>query len=433
MKKMDYQNVKGTQDYLPNAEIVRRDIRRTLEDVFIQYGCKPLETPILNYTELLASKYGGGAEILEEMYTLSDRGERDLALRYDLTIPFAKVIAMNPTIRMPFKRYEIGKVFRDGPIKTGRFREFTQCDVDIVGVDSQIAEAELMVMALDAFRKLDLEVTIQYNNRKLLTGMLEVFGTEPEKINKGILILDKLEKVGIEAVVSELNDLGLSNSTIALIKQFLTDKGNTSLSYFESYAVQNDQVRQGVIELKELASYLEFLSVDNQCVFNPFLARGLEIYTGTIYEIFLSDQSIKSSIGSGGRYDNAIGGLIGSNESFSTVGISFGLDVIYSAMSSSRKTETKNANVDYYVIPLGTQKEALMVANDLRKKGYIVEFEMSKKKLGKALEKANKEKVRNVIIIGEEEVTNNQIKIKDMVSGKEIIESYQFKNFIQNP
>jgi len=426
MKKMDYQNVKGTQDYLPNAEEVRRNIRRTLEDVFIQYGCKPLETPILNYTELLASKYGGGAEILEEMYTLTDRGERDLALRYDLTIPFAKVVAMNPTLKMPFKRYEIGKVFRDGPIKTGRFREFTQCDVDVVGVDSQIAEAELMIMALDAFRKLDIKVTIQYNNRKLLTGMLDVFGTESEKINKVVLILDKLEKVGLEAVVSELNDQGLSNSTITLIKQFLTDDQNTSFSYFETFAEQNVEVKQGLNELKELESYLEFLSVNNQCVFNPFLARGLEIYTGTIYEIFLSDQSIKSSIGSGGRYDNAIGGLIGTNENFSTVGISFGLDVIYTAMSTSEKELKENTNVDYFIVPLGTQKESLLVANYLRNKGYKVEFEMSNKKIGKALDKANKEKIRRVIIIGEDEVKNNQFKVKDMFSGDEWIESYQF-------
>lgn len=426
MKKMDYQNVKGTQDYLPNAEVVRRDIRRTLEDVFIQYGCKPLETPILNYTELLASKYGGGAEILEEMYTLTDRGERDLALRYDLTIPFAKVVAMNPTLKMPFKRYEIGKVFRDGPIKAGRFREFTQCDVDIVGVDSQIAEAELMVMALDAFRKLDLKVTIQYNNRKLLTGMLDVFGTDSEKINKVILILDKLEKVGLEAVISELNDQGLSTSTIIFIKQFLTDERNSSLSYFETFSEQNEEVRQGLNELKELESYLEFLSINKQCIFNPFLARGLEIYTGTIYEIFLSDQSIKSSIGSGGRYDNAIGGLIGTNENFSTVGISFGLDVIYTAMSTSEKELKENSNVDYYIVPLGTQKESLLVANYLRNKGYKVEYEMSNKKLGKALDKANKEKIRNVIIIGEDEVKNNQFKVKDMFSGDERIELYQF-------
>lgn len=427
MKKMDYQNVKGTQDYLPNAEVVRRNIRRTLEDVFIQYGCKPLETPILNYTELLASKYGGGAEILEEMYTLTDRGERDLALRYDLTIPFAKVVAMNPTLRMPFKRYEIGKVFRDGPIKTGRLREFTQCDVDIVGVESQIAEAELMVMALDAFGKLDLKVTIQYNNRKLLTGMLEVFGVESEKRNKAVLILDKLEKIGLEAVITELSEQGLANSTIASIRKFLRDENNITFNYFETYANQNEQVREGLNELKELDSYLDYLSVDKQCVFNPFLARGLEIYTGTIYEMFLSDQTIKSSIGSGGRYDNAIGGLLGTNENYSTVGISFGLDVIYTAIRNSEKRLEDSQDVDYYIVPLGTPKESLMVAKDLRKKGFSVEYEMSNKKLGKALNKANKEKIRNVVIIGEDEVKNNQIKIKDMITGDENVETYLFR------
>ncbi|MGE1165216.1 histidine--tRNA ligase [Peribacillus simplex] len=426
MKKMDYQNVKGTQDYLPHAEVVRSNIRRTLEDVFIQYGCKPLETPILNYTELMASKYGGGAEILEEMYTLTDRGDRDLALRYDLTIPFAKVVAMNPTLRMPFKRYEIGKVFRDGPIKTGRFREFTQCDVDIVGVKSQIAEAELMIMALDAFHKLDLKVIIQYNNRKLLTGMLQVFETTAKKINKVVLILDKLEKVGLEAVSSELAEQGLRPSTVQLIKQFLTDKNNTSYSYFEPFSAQSEQVKQGLEELKELETYLEFLGVNNQCIFNPFLARGLEIYTGTIYEIFLSDKTIKSSIGSGGRYDNAIGGLIGTNENISTVGISFGLDVIYTALNTSKEKILENPTVDFYVIPINTQKESLLVARYLRNKGYNVEYEIGNKKIGKALDKANKENFRNVIIIGEDEVKSNQFKIKDMFSGEERIESFVF-------
>ncbi|CAN7512604.1 histidine--tRNA ligase [Rossellomorea sp. LjRoot5] len=419
MKKMDYQNVKGTQDYLPEAEVIRREVRRTLEDVFIQYGCKPLETPILNYTELLASKYAGGAEILEEMYTLRDRGERDLALRYDLTIPFAKVAAMNPTIPMPFKRYEIGKVFRDGPIKAGRFREFTQCDVDIVGVESQVAEAELMMMALDAFGKLDIKVTIQYNNRKLLTGMLEVFGVEADRINQAVLILDKLGKIGVDAVISELADLSISDNTNRLIQQFLTDKDNNRLGYFESYADQNGQIREGLEELRDLTSYLDFLEINEQCVFNPFLARGLEIYTGTIYEIFLTDGSITSSIGSGGRYDNAIGGLLGTDGNISTVGISFGLDVIYAAIMATQRNAKKAFNVDYYVIPLGTGKEALRVANDLRQKGYIVELEMSRRKLGKLLEKANKEGMRNVIVIGEEEVRKNQYKVKNMETGEE--------------
>jgi histidyl-tRNA synthetase len=419
MKKMDYQNVKGTQDYLPEAEVIRREVRRTLEDVFIQYGCKPLETPILNYTELLSSKYAGGAEILEEMYTLTDRGERDLALRYDLTIPFAKVVAMNPAISLPFKRYEMGKVFRDGPIKAGRFREFTQCDVDIVGVDSQVAEAELMMMALDAFGKLEMNVTIQYNNRKLLTGMLEVFGLEPDNLNRAVLILDKLEKVGVKAVVAELEELKITVSTRSAIEQFLTDGNNASFDYFESYSKENPNLREGLREIKELALYLDFLDIKEQCVFNPFLARGLEIYTGTIYEIFLTDRSITSSIGSGGRYDNAIGGLLGTDETISTVGISLGLDVIYAAIKASRKRVNSASRVDYYVISLGTQKEALRLASDLRKKGETVELEMSNRKLGRLLEKANKEKVRNVIIIGEDEVKKNQYKVKNMETGEE--------------
>lgn len=429
MKKMKDQNVKGTQDYLPDDEMVRKEIIKVLEDTFVQYGCKPLETPILNYTEILASKYGGGAEILEEMYTLSDRGGRDLALRYDLTIPFAKVVAMNPGIRMPFKRYEIGKVFRDGPVKTGRFREFTQCDVDMVGVESQIAEAELMKMALDAFNKLGLNVIIQFNNRKLLTGMLEFFETDNKWINKVVLILDKLEKTGLEAVLAELTELGLQASTIKLIEQFLIESNNKSYSYFEQASQKNIIVKQGIEELKELEMYLEYLDLKEQCVFNPFLARGLEIYTGTIYEIFLADQSsIKSSIGSGGRYDNAIGGLMGTEESFSTVGISFGLDVIYSAISSSNNIFTKNTYVDFYIIPLNTKKESLLLACYLRRKGYNVELELGNKKIGKALDKANKEKIRTVIIIGEDEVKNNQFKIKDMVSGEERYEEFMFKS-----
>lgn len=247
-------------------------------------------------------------------------------------------------------------------------------------------------------------------------------------MNKVVLILDKLEKVGLAAVISELSEQGLSRSTIHLINQFLTDENNTSFSYFESYSNQNGKVRQGLNELKELEFYLEFLKVEKLCVFNPFLARGLEIYTGTIYEIFLTDQSIKSSIGSGGRYDNAIGGLIGTNESFSTVGISFGLDVIYTAIRTSTEEMKENPYVDYYIIPLGTQKESLLVANYLRKQGYKVEYEMSNKKLGKALEKANKEKIRYVIIIGENEVENNQFKIKDMFTGDEKIVSYQYRD-----
>jgi len=427
MKKMDYQNVRGTQDYLPEQEVTRRAIRRTLEDTFMAYGCKPIETPILNYTELMASKYAGGAEILQEMYTLTDRGERDLALRYDLTIPFAKVVAMNPSITMPFKRYEIGKVFRDGPIKAGRFREFTQCDVDIVGVTSQAAEAELMMMAIDAFDRLNLQINIQYNNRKLLVGLLQLFEVEQQQMNQVILILDKIEKIDQKNMLSELRELGISENNMTKIKQFLEARPEINMAYFNEFANQNTILQQGIQELVELTAYLNALGLNEKCTFNPFLARGLEIYTATIYEIFLADGTIRSSIGSGGRYDQTIGGLLGSEEqSYATVGISFGLDVIYTALEVIGRIEQNVPIVDIYIIPLGTEKSALKLAAALRQHEYKVEVELSGKKVKKAMEKANRENTPQVIVLGEDEVTQNMYKIKNMQSGKEEVIAFKF-------
>ncbi|MBD8032850.1 histidine--tRNA ligase [Solibacillus merdavium] len=415
MKKMDYQNVRGTQDFLPEQEVVRRKIRRTLEDTFILYGCKPIETPMINYTDLMASKYGGGAEILQEMYTLTDRGERELALRYDLTIPFAKVVAMNPGLAMPFKRYEIGKVFRDGPIKAGRFREFTQCDVDIVGVKSQAAEAELMMMAVNAFEKLDVNIFIQYNNRKLLYGILQVLEVDEQKMNRVILVLDKMEKIDRMTLAKELTELGISQKSLKNIESFL-DAAPT-LSYFETFQDENNFIKQGVAEVHELMDYLNALNIAQTCIFNPFLARGLEIYTGTIYEIFLADGVIKSSIGSGGRYDNAIGGLIGTDEEFATVGISFGLDVIYTALELAGKIEGKPTEIDIYIIPIGTEKQALQLASSLRKEGNRVEVELGGKKVRKAMEKANRENVSKIIVLGEDEIAKGKYGLRDMKTG----------------
>lgn len=422
MKKMDYKNVRGTQDYLPEQECIRRNIRRTLEDTFIAYGCKPLETPILNYTSLMASKYAGGAEILQEMYLLSDRGERDLSLRYDLTIPFAKVIAMNPTLPMPFKRYEIGKVFRDGPIKAGRFREFTQCDVDIVGVDSQAAEAELMMMAIDAFEKLEQDIVIQYNNRKLLVGLLGIFEVDANFQSQVILILDKIEKVGNAAVLAELKELGLEESAIKSIEHFLQDNRKNTLAYFVQY--EEPLIQEGLAEVLELERYLNMLGITESCLFNPLLARGLEIYTGTIYEIFVRDGRIKSSIGSGGRYDNAIGGLLGGTEKFATVGISFGLDVIFTAMMLG-KQKNPQAPIDIYIIPINTIAESLVLAKVLRKE-HRVEVELSGKKIRKAMDKANRENIPFVIVLGEEEVTQGQYILKNMHTGDSSTKRFVF-------
>lgn len=207
-------NLKGTGDYMPQEQRIRQEIIRKLQDVFEKYGYQPVETPAICYFDVLASKYTGGAEILKEVYKLNDQGGRELGFRYDLTVPFARLVGMNPEIRMPFKKYEIGKVYRDGPVKRGRMREFIQCDVDMVGVKSLIAEAEFMMMAVEVYKMLGLDVYISYNNRKLLSGIIESVDIEQAYISKVILCIDKLEKIGSDGVESELLQLGITVSKI---------------------------------------------------------------------------------------------------------------------------------------------------------------------------------------------------------------------------
>ncbi|MED1410903.1 MULTISPECIES: histidine--tRNA ligase [Bacillus] len=430
---MEMKNVKGTKDYLPEEQVLRNKIKRACEDTFERYGCKPLETPTLNMYELMAYKYGGGDEILKEIYTLQDQGKRELALRYDLTIPFAKVVAMNPNIRLPFKRYEIGKVFRDGPIKQGRFREFIQCDVDIVGVESVIAEAELMGMAFELFRTLNLDVQIQYNNRKLLTGILESINIPTELTNDVILSLDKIEKIGIDGIRKDLQNRGIIEETVEIICDTVQSCMEFDIADFEK-AFNNTLVTSGVNELQQLQQYLLALGIKESTIFNPFLARGLTMYTGTIYEIFLKDGSITSSIGSGGRYDNIIGAFRGDNMSYPTVGISFGLDVIYTAL---QKQETMASTADIFIIPLGTELQCLQIAQKLRATTSLkVELELAGRKLKRALNYANKENIPYVLIIGEEEITAETVVLRNMKEGTEVkiplssLENNTFKNYI---
>jgi histidyl-tRNA synthetase len=416
MKKVELRNVKGTKDFLPEEQQLRNQIRNTLEAVFEMYGCKPLETPILNYYDLLSSKYGGGSEILREVYRLSDQGERELALRYDLTIPFAKVVGMFPERRFPFKRYEIGKVFRDGPIKTGRLREFIQCDVDIVGVQSVIAEAELMIMAIDAFDKLDLNVVFQYNNRKLLSGLLDTLDVNGEQINEIILAIDKVEKIGLKGVGKDL-ERNIEKPTVDQVIDLLTNIQNKSLTFI-SQNYSSSLVQEGIEELQELERYLQAVDVYHKVRFNPFLARGLNIYTGTIYEIFLEDGSITSSIGSGGRYDQIVGSFLANGKTYPTVGISFGLDVIYTALAS-RSKQSLQSSIDVYIIPLGTESECLKLSRQLRQEGIRVEMELSGKRLNKSLNYANKENIPFVLILGKDELKDGVVTIKNMISGFE--------------
>ena len=190
---MKLMNVKGTYDYMPNDMKIRNNILNVLRKNFEKYGYLPIETPMIYYYDLLSYKYNDGAEILSEIYRLTDQGDRDLGLRYDLTVPFCKVVGLNKDLVLPFRRYEIGKVFRNGPVKSGRTREFYQCDVDVVGIDNRFIEAEQILMAINTYRDLGIEIYVKYNNRKLMSGLIKLVGIDEEKTDSIIGFIYKLD------------------------------------------------------------------------------------------------------------------------------------------------------------------------------------------------------------------------------------------------
>ena len=221
MSKIELRNVKGTTDYSPKEQYIRNYISDTLKNVFEKYGYKPLQTPLLCYYDLLALKYDEENDILKEVYKVKDQGNRNLALRYDLTVPFAKYIAINQNTKLPFKRYEIGEVFRNGPVKLGRDREFIQCDVDVVGIEGQLIEAEFVALYVEAYKKLGIDVIIKYNNRKFLSGIIIEAGIPNELITDTITIIDKFEKLTKQELEQEFLKIGVNKDQIEKLYSFL--------------------------------------------------------------------------------------------------------------------------------------------------------------------------------------------------------------------
>ena len=412
---MKLMNVKGASDSLPNREIMKRRVVNTLTSTFEEYGYLPIDTSILCYYDLLASKYSGGSEILKEVYTLKDQGDRDLGLRYDLTVPFAKVISMNvgKEITLPFKRYEVGKVFRDGPVKTGRVREFYQCDVDVCGIEGTFIEAEMLEMTVQCYNKLGIDVSIEINNRKLLEGLIIEAGIDNELSSKVILSIDKLAKIGEDGVREELKEYNIDNEK--LDKLFTLFK--CSIDDLDNMNIDNDYFRAGKDEIKELFNYIAALGLTERCIFTPYLARGLEIYTGTVWEVFDEKKRITSAIGGGGRYDKIITNFIDDGNSYPAVGISFGIVPICELLENE---SNESSLYDLFIIPMSTNIESLKIASSLREKGVKVLIEMNGRKLKKSLEFANKKKIPYVIVLGSDEVKKKVITIKDMIGGNNI-------------
>jgi histidyl-tRNA synthetase len=401
---MELQLPRGMRDFPPEEKILRDEVISVLKGIFELYGFSPLETPVVERWEVLSAKYSGGEEILKETFKLTDQGGRQLGLRYDLTVPLARFVGMNPTIKRPFKRYQIGTVYRDGPIKKGRTREFYQCDADIVGSSSPLADAECVQLALDVFEKLGIDVEVKINNRKVLYELAQAAEIPEELTEAAILSLDKLEKIGPDGVLREMIERGIAR---------------VSAERFLSGAQDREALKNGD-GYRELEPVLSALR-DPRVVWTPSLARGLSYYTGTIYEVYAKNSSVTGSLAAGGRYDNMIGQFLGGSEKIPAVGISFGLEPILEVLKEKHPNRIMRKTVtQVYVIPFKTLlAEGRAICQQLRRAGIKTDMDFSAKGISDGLKYANAYEIPFVVIVGPDEVAAGKVKLRDMRSGEE--------------
>ena len=409
---MELMNARGTRDIFPEEKIALNALSEELKQLFELYGFVPLDTPALERFEVLSAKYAGGEEILKETFKVKDQGDRELGLRYDLTVPLARFIGMNSQIKMPFKRYQIDKVWRDGPVETARFREFIQCDVDIIGSNSMLADAECIAIASDFFSKKFKQFEIQVNNRKLLNELVDFCGIPKEKSLTALLSIDKLKKVGEKEVIKELKQKQISEKQIQKLMKILSISGSNEkiLSEIKKILPQSE----GIKELEELINYCKAFNAKNVQI-SLSMVRGLAYYTGTVLEVFVKGN--KSSLCGGGRYDEMIAGFLERKEKICAVGLSFGLSRIYEELKDSKNKKT---NTVLYIISVGIQNQAIGLIQKIRALGINCEMDLLQRGISKNLDYANKMAIPFVLILGENELKANSMKIKNMSSGKEI-------------
>ncbi|MFH1107392.1 MAG: histidine--tRNA ligase [Candidatus Micrarchaeota archaeon] len=414
---------RGMRDFMPDEKRLRDGVVETLKRKFEAYAFQPLETPAVERLEVLASKYAGGEEILKEVFKLKDQGGRELGLRYDLTVPLCRLVAANPRMPMPFKRYQIAPVWRDGPLKQGRYREFVQCDVDTVGSESMLADAEILALAADALAGIfgEGKFGIKVSNRKLLAGMLEEAGISEGREAGVMLSLDKLAKVGRQGVLDEMKSKGIPMEQAEQALAFAAAKKLEDLEALLS----NPKAKAGISELRDVFSYCEKMGCAGSLEFDASLARGLQYYTGTIFEAYLKDSAIKSSVAGGGRYDDLIGGFAGRGGRICAVGISFGLDVICEALKGKGREARGGDRKRAFIIPVSKEgsrevlEACLAAAAALRKAGVPVGIDLMQRSLAKNMEYASKNGFGQVVLAGESELRQGKYKLRDLATGKE--------------
>jgi histidyl-tRNA synthetase len=415
------QNIKGMRDHLPEAMILRQYILNTLTKVFERYGFEPLQTPIVEYAQTLEGKIGDDEKLI---YRFETHGGDKVALRYDQTVPLARVVAQyQGQLVLPWRRYAIGQSYRGERPARGRYREFWQADVDIVGSASPLADAELIALLSDALSELGFTgFTTLLNHRQILGGVGRMVGLDDQAAGSIYRVIDKLDKIGVDGVRAELLKSGISEEATQRILDLMVLQGSTDeVLTALSEALAGDEAAQAAIEnLRQITGHLRGMGVpEERFTVAPRLARGLSYYTGAVFECVIENPPMGSLLG-GGRYDEMIGIFAG--HSIPTVGLAFGVERIFDLMTELKLGPQVRTVSEVFVTIFNESlvNESLELARELRQAGLKVETALeTRDKLGKQFKYADRKGIPFAVVLGPDELARGEVVVKDLRSGEQ--------------
>ena len=421
--KVEPRTLPGFMELLPNEQILFNQMKEKIQKSYEKFGFLPLNTPIIELADVLLAKAGGETE--KQIYRFT-KGEHDLALRFDLTVPLAKYVAMHyGELSFPFKRYQIGKVYRGERPQKGRFREFYQCDIDIIGDTelNSLYDAELPNVIYTTFQELGFtDFTIHINNRKILNGLFSSLNLS-EQSSDIMRIIDKIAKIGEENVIKELEGLNIDETSISTIMKFIAISGNNNekLASLDSFGITDEIFVTGLSELKEVINCMRLFGMpENSFMIDLTIARGLDYYTGTVYETFLNDYPQLGSVCSGGRYDNLAEYY--TNKKLPGVGISIGLTRLFYKLNELNAIQNVNKSIAKVLVVSASDDIApcLPVATAFRMANINTEVYMENKKIKAKFKYADKLSIPFVAILGESEIETNTVSLKNMYTGEQV-------------
>jgi histidyl-tRNA synthetase len=415
----EMRTVRGMRDLMGPEMQVKNYLISTAVKIFEQYGYEPLDSPAMELWETLSAK--GGEEVEAETFKFTDKGDREVGLRFDLTVPLARIVATNPHLPKPFKRYATGKAWRYDRPQAGRYREFEQADVDIVGATSPAADAEVVLIALEFLKRiLGSEYVIKINNRKVLRGLTEIAGVSDDLMFECFRAIDKLDKIGTEGVLEELSQRGIKKEQSSFLINAIAMKGSGKeiLGKFRDLLKESKIGIEGVSELELMADIFEESNVSDQVEFDLSLARGLDYYTGPVFEgKYLGEPTVGAILG-GGRYDSLIEKFGG--QPTPATGISLGIGRLIEVVLARGVPNSFTKGLDVFIAPIGRPilKYAISYQTALVQAGVSCEVDIMERSLKKSLEQADLKNSRFTVIVGERDLEKNLVSIRDMKSKK---------------